>query len=53
MFQGLFSSEAEFATNLTTMTHGGVAAAVLLRDALRDPTTRSRQRFHTSWIRRG
>ena len=41
MFQGLYSSEAEFASSFATMTHGGVAAAVLLRDALRDPATRS------------
>jgi len=40
MFQRLFSSEAEFASRFAAMTHGGVAAAVLLRDALRDPTTR-------------
>lgn len=41
MFEGLFSSEAEFARGFAGIAHRGAAAASLLREALKDKTKRS------------
>jgi len=41
MFEGLFSSEAQFTRGFTAIAHHGAAAASLLRDALRDRSKRT------------
>ena len=41
MFEGLFSSEAQFTRGFTAIAHHGAAAASLLRDALSDRSKRT------------